>query len=144
MDVDPLGGGFGEGGVPLSWSPDSRWLTYARSIKNRLSAVFVYDVAKGAFTQVTDGLSDARLPAFDASGKYLWFVASTDAGPATDFSMMTYDHPITRSLYAIVLRSDLPSPLAPESDEEKAKGDSAAKSAAMMMRNQPASMVRAC
>ena len=129
VDTEPLGG-FGEGGVPLSWSPDSRWLTYARSIRNRLSAVFVYDVAKGAFTQVTDGLSDARLPAFDAGGKYLWFVASTDAGPASDFSMMTFDHPITRSLYAIVLRNDLPSPLAPESDEEKAKGDSAAKSAA--------------
>ena len=130
VDVDPLGGGFGEGGLPLSWSPDSRWLAYARSIKNRLSAVFVYDMTKGAFTQVTDGLSDARLPAFDANGKYLWFVASTDAGPATDFSMMTYDHPVTRSLYAIVLRNDLPSPLAPESDEEKSKGDSAAKSAA--------------
>jgi tricorn protease len=130
VDTDPLGGGFGEGGLPLSWSPDSRWLSYARSIKNRLSAVFVYDLAKATATQVTDGLSDARTPAFDAGGKYLWFVASTDAGPATDFSMTTYDHPITRSLYAIVLRNDIPSPLAPESDEEKAKGDSAAKSAA--------------
>ena len=128
VDVDPLGPQFGDGGIPSSWSPDSRWLAYARSIKNRLGAVFVYDLQRGAFTQVTDGLSDVRAPAFDAGGKYLYFVASTDAGPASDFSMMTYDHPITRSLYAIVLRNDLPSPLAPESDEEKAKGDSTAKS----------------
>jgi tricorn protease len=121
---------FGDGGTPFAWSPDSRWITYARSIRNRLNAVFVYDVPKGVFTQVTDGLSDARNPAFDAGGKYLYFVASTDAGPASDFSMTTFDHPITRSLYAIVLRKDLPSPLAPESDEEKAKGDSAARSSA--------------
>jgi tricorn protease len=129
VDADPLGPQFSQG-MPFGWSPDSRWITYARSIKNRLNAVFVYDVQKGAFTQVTDGLSDAQNPAFDAGGKYLYFVASTDAGPASDFSMTTFDHPITRSLYAIVLRKDLPSPLAPESDEEKAKGDSAAKSSA--------------
>jgi tricorn protease len=129
VDVDPLGPQFSEG-MPFGWSPDSRWITYARSIKNRLNAVFVYDVQSAVSTQVTDGLSDARNPVFDAGSKYLYFVASTDAGPASDFSMTTFDHPITRSLYAIVLRRDLPSPLAPESDEEKAKGDSAAKSSA--------------
>lgn len=130
VDADPLGPQFGDAGFPVSWSPDSRWLAYARSIKNRLSAVFVYDLPRGAFTQVTDGMSDARNPAFDAGGQYLFFLASTDAGPASDFSMMTYDHPITRSLYAIVLRKDRPSPVAPESDEEKAQGDSAAQSTA--------------
>ncbi|HEU5303947.1 MAG TPA: PDZ domain-containing protein [Gemmatimonadales bacterium] len=130
VDVDPLGPLFDDAGFPVGWSPDSRWLAYARSIKNRLNAVFVYDLGRGVFTQVTDGLSDARTPAFDAGGEYLYFLASTDAGPASDFSMMTYDHPITRSLYAIVLRKDLPSPLAPESDEEKAKADSAAESTA--------------
>ena len=142
VDTEPFGG-FGDGGTALSWSPDSRWITYARSAKNRLSAVFVYDVARGAFTRVTDGMSDARAPSFDAGGKYLWFVASTDAGPATDFSMTTFDHPITRTLYAIVLRNDQPSPLAPESDEEKAKGDSAAKSAAKAAAGDVAGAVKA-
>ena len=31
--------------------------------------------------QVTDGLSDAISPAFDAGGKYLYFLASTNYGP---------------------------------------------------------------
>jgi len=125
VDVNPLGSSFSDG-VPLSWSPDSRWITYPRSIANRLSAVFVYDLKSATATQVTDGMSDAIAPVFDAGGKYLWFVASTDAGPASDFSMTTYDRPVTRSLYAIVLRKDLPSPLAPESDDEKPAADSAA------------------
>ncbi|HMA21801.1 MAG TPA: hypothetical protein VKO87_13415, partial [Gemmatimonadaceae bacterium] len=130
VDTDPQGpqggGGVLTSGMGMSWSPDSKWLAYGRSIRNRLSAVFVYDVAKGVSTQVTDGMSDARFPAFDPNGKYLYFVASTDAGPASDFSMTTFDHPVTRNLYAIVLRKDLPSPMAPESDEEKAKTPGAA------------------
>ncbi|HTR21636.1 MAG TPA: PDZ domain-containing protein [Gemmatimonadales bacterium] len=124
VDTDPFGD---QNAIALSWSPDSKWIAYPRGIANRLGAVFVYDLTKATATRVTDGMSDARSPAFDASGKYLYFLASTDAGPASDFSMMTYDHPVTRSLYAIVLKKDLPSPLAPESDEEKAKSDSAAK-----------------
>ena len=131
VDTDPAGprgaGSVFYGGLGMSWSPDSRWIAYGRTNDNRLSAVFVYDVQKATSTRVTDGMSDAKLPAFDASGKYLFFVASTDAGPATDFSMMTFDHPITSSLYAIVLRKELTSPLAPESDEEKAAAADSAK-----------------
>ncbi len=69
---------------------------------------------------MTDGLSDAASPAFDASGKYLYFTASTDIGPAVfGFDMSSYPHRPTRSVYVCVLRKDLSSPLAPESDEEK-------------------------
>src|SRR5262249_42769540 len=54
------------------------------------------------------------------SGKYLYFTASTNLGPAFSFAeMSTFPHQSTRSVYAVVLRSDLPSPLVPESDEEK-------------------------
>jgi tricorn protease len=120
VDTNP----WGRGSFPLSWSKDSRWITYSRQIDNTMSAVFVWDRATGTAHQVTDGLSDATSPVFDASGKYLWFVASTDAGPSNDFSMTTFDHPVTRNLYAIVLRRDLPSPLVPESDEEAPKSDS--------------------
>jgi tricorn protease len=126
VDVNPWGDA---GAVALSWSRDSKWLTYPRSIGNVLSAVFVWDRTTGTSRQVTDGMSDATSPVFDASGRYLYFVASTDAGPATDFSMTTFDHPVTRSLYAIVLDQDEPSPLAPESDEEKAKADTTAAAA---------------
>ncbi|HJQ22070.1 MAG TPA: PDZ domain-containing protein [Gemmatimonadaceae bacterium] len=135
VDTDPAGPrGAGSVLYPslgMAWSPDSKWIAYGRTLHNRLGAIFAYDVARGASSQLTDGMSDAKLPAFDASGKYLYFVASTDAGPAQDFSMMTYDHPVTASLYAIVLRKDLPSPMAPESDEEKAKADAAGNAAAM-------------
>ena len=37
--------------------------------------------------------------------------------------MSTFPFQTTRDLYAIVLRNDLPSPLAPESDEEKPQSE---------------------
>jgi len=108
-----------------AWSADSRWLTYTKNLPNNLSAVFVFSLETGKATQVTDGMSDARSPDFDHSGKYLYFTASTDLGLTSGRSnMSSIGHPITRAVYLAVLPKDLASPLAPESDEEK---DDAAK-----------------
>ncbi|HEX8091590.1 MAG TPA: PDZ domain-containing protein, partial [Blastocatellia bacterium] len=102
------------------WSPDSRWLTYTKQLDNHLGAVFLYSAGTGKSHQITDGLSDTRFATFDRSGKYLYFTASTDIGPTTGWlDMSSFNHPVTRSVYVVVLRKDLPSPLAPESDEEK-------------------------
>jgi tricorn protease len=102
------------------WSPDSRWITYAKHLPNLLHAIFIYSLESGKTNQITDGLSDARYPAFDKSGKYLYFTASTNIGPSISFADLSgiATQP-TRSVYAVVLRNDIPSPLAPESDEEK-------------------------
>lgn len=102
------------------WSPDSRWVVYTKRLPSNMHAVFAYDLQAKARVQVTDGLSDARFPAFDLSGKYLFFTASTDLGPASSWlDLSGVNRPVTRSVYLAVLRRDLPSPLAPESDEEK-------------------------
>lgn len=114
-----------------TWSPDSRWISYAKQLKSHLRAVFAYSLESGKPTQLTDGMSDAQHIAFDKNGKYLYFTASTDIGPTTGWlDMSSNPHQVTRSVYAVVLRKSDPSPLAPESDEEKvseAKPDEAAK-----------------
>jgi Periplasmic component of the Tol biopolymer transport system len=103
-----------------SWSPDSKWIVYTRQLQNHLCAVFLYSMETGKATQVTDGLSDARYAAFDRNGKYVYFTASTDNGPTTGWlDMSSYPFDTTRSVYAVVLKKSDPSPLSPESDEEK-------------------------
>src|SRR5262249_5248675 len=103
-----------------TWSPDGKWLAYTKLLKNHLHAVFVYDVDKGQKHQITDGMSDARSPAFDANGKYLYFTASTDIGPPIGGGEMSaINRIVSRNAYVVVLSSSEPSPLAPESDEEK-------------------------
>ena len=89
------------------WSPDSRWIAYTRQLDSSLHAVFVY------------GVEDKASVAFDKNGKYLYFFASTDVGHTLAASMGAFKIPVTRSAYVIVLRSDLKSLLAPQSDEEK-------------------------
>ena len=103
------------------WSPDGKWLAYSRVLKNYLNAIFLYSLESGKTHQVTDGMSDARYPEFDRGGKYLYFAASTDIGPAVGSGMSVLNRPVTRSVYVVVLSKSDPSPLAPESDEEKAK-----------------------
>ena len=110
-------------GMAASWSPDSQWLTYKKSLKNYLSAIQLYSLASGKSTQVTDGMSDAQNPVFDKGGKYLYFTASTNSGPAMQPDIESFSRPVTSSVYVMVLSKSEVSPLAPESDDEKKKDD---------------------
>jgi tricorn protease len=106
--------------MTAAWSPDSRWLTYSKQLHNHLHAIDVYSVADNKCTQVTDGMSDTLSPVFDKSGKYLYFMASTNVALSGGWiDMSSIAHPVTSSIYVMVLRKDLASPLAPQSDEEK-------------------------
>ncbi|MBI1739979.1 MAG: PDZ domain-containing protein [Candidatus Koribacter versatilis] len=105
-----------------AWAPDSKWLTYTKQLPNHLRAAFVYSLDQSKSSQISDGLSDAEYASFDKNGKYLYFTASTDVGLAQSWlDMSSLDHPQTRGVYVAVLRKEDPSPLAPESDEEKMK-----------------------
>lgn len=75
------------------WSPDSRWIAYAKHLNSLYKTIAVVNVETGKTQQITDGLADATAPAWDASGKYLWFLASTDFGLKTQWlDMSNYDH----------------------------------------------------
>jgi tricorn protease len=101
------------------WSPDSKWLAYAKRLPNYLGAIFLYSLDSGKSTQVTDGMSDAGRPVFDAEGKYLYFMASTDSGASLQPDIHSIFQPSTQTVYLTVLSKIDPSPFAPESDEEK-------------------------
>ncbi|MEO8337182.1 MAG: PDZ domain-containing protein [bacterium] len=104
-----------------TWSPDSRWIAYTKSLDNHLRAVFVYGIADAKPFQLTDALADAVSPAFDAGGKYLYFLASTDYGPRTGWvEMSQVDRPVRRAVYLAVLSANEPSPLLPEPGDEPA------------------------
>jgi len=102
------------------WSPDSKWIAYTLNTKAYIQTVSAYSLEQDKSYPITDGLSEVSEPTFDAGGKYLHFFGSTDAGPVKQwFDMSNADMRMTSSIYLAVLRKDLPSPLAKESDEEK-------------------------
>ena len=102
-----------------AWSPDSKWITYSKNLSNHLRAIFVYSWADKKSYQVTDGLADSISPTFDAGGKYLYFMASTNYGPSTGWlEMSSLDRPVRRAIYLVVLNASDPSPLLPETGDE--------------------------
>lgn len=105
------------------WSPDSKWVAYSSRLRSLYHAIFVSNAETGETKQVTDGLADAVWPAWDSSGKYLWFLASTDFGLRSQWLDMTsYDHNENFGLYFAVLKKTDASPLLPESDEDRGVG----------------------
>lgn len=106
------------------WSPDSKWIAYVRLLDNQFKALKVYQVETGQTYQLTDGLADVISPVWDESGKYLYFLASTDYALNTGWlDMSSYNMPVNRGLYMIVLSKNEPSPLLPKSDEEMGKDE---------------------
>jgi tricorn protease len=106
--------------IPV-WAPDSKYIAYAKQLPNKFRAIMIYALTENKSWQVTDGFSDAVSPSWDKGGKYLCFLASTDAALNTGWlDLSSVERPQRRSVYLAVLAKDVPSPLLPESDEEKA------------------------
>jgi tricorn protease len=102
-----------------AWSPDSTWVAFASRLNTLYRAIVIANADTGERHQVTDGLADTMFPVWDASGKYLWFFASTDFGLRSQWLDMTsYDREENFALYLAVLKKKDPSPLLPESDED--------------------------
>lgn len=107
-------------GISYSWSPDSRWLAYAVLDHPLVRTLYLYDTQADKSTAVTDGLSEVSDPTFDKNGKYLYVLASTDAGPSLDwFAQSSGGMSRSGAIYAIALSKSAANPFAPESDEEK-------------------------
>jgi len=65
----------------VAWSPDGRWLAYARGLDNRNNAIFLYDTTTRERHQVTSGAFNDFAPVFDTSGNYLLALSSRKFDP---------------------------------------------------------------
>ena len=122
-------GGFSSSASEVAWSPDSRWLVFPRSMPNHLHSLYLYEFDSGKSTQLTDEMADAKMPAFDRSGKYLYFLASNNQGATEAGLDMSSDVYLpTQTIYAMTLSGKTASPVAPEMDDEKTPGEVSSKS----------------
>ena len=118
------------------WAPDSKWLAYTKRLSNEYSAIFIYSLDQKKSFQITDGMADCSSPAWDKSGKYLYFKASIDYGMNVGWlDMSSFDHRINSSIYMAVLSRETASPLAPESDDEAIKTEQVAPPAPQVVKN---------
>lgn len=109
------------------WSPDSKWIAYPKQMESHFKSAFAHNIETGQTLQLTDGLADIISPVWDQTGKYLYFLASTDYGLNSGWlDMSSYDPEVNRSLYCLILSDSTSSPLMIKSDEET-KDDKEAK-----------------
>lgn len=102
-----------------NWSADSKWIAYTKVTETLYKRIYLYSVDEGKSYPLTDGMSDASSPVFDPDGKYICFLASTDAGPVVNwFDQSNIDMVMTSNIYLATLNPEEPSPFARQSDEE--------------------------
>ena len=102
------------------WSHDSNWITYTVITGTSFEQAFVYSLANNKSYPLTDGFSNVSSPVFDPSGKYLYMLASTDAGPVVNwFDQSNQDMEMSNSIYLVTLQKSVESPFTKENDVEK-------------------------
>jgi tricorn protease len=117
--ADVGGSNIERGSLGLCWSPDSKWLAYAKTASNNFRRVMLWSVTTGETRALTDPLADSFAPAWDRNGRNLYFLASTDVALGSGWAntSSTQANP-AYGAYVVVLRKDDPSPFPPKSDEE--------------------------
>ncbi len=75
VDQADRGGSYDAENSSYRFSPDGKWLAYARLEPNWHEAVYLYRIEGGKKTRLSDPQMNAFAPAFDPQGKYLYFLA---------------------------------------------------------------------
>jgi tricorn protease len=114
QDISLFEGGLR--GFSVSWSSDSRWMTYAKTLENSNSAIFIYDNDEKKLHQVTSGFYSDHVPTFDPDDDYLYITTNRSFTPVYSDFDNSWSYPNATQLAAIALRKDVVSPLAPVND----------------------------
>ncbi|WP_410667788.1 S41 family peptidase [Amycolatopsis sp. cmx-4-68] len=94
----------------LAWSPDGRWLAYTFPESPRTSSIKLADTASGRTHRVTEPVVRDARPAFDPSGRYLYFLGQRDLTPELDQVQFDVGFPFGSRPYLITLRAGEESP----------------------------------
>lgn len=103
-------------GFRVTWSPDSRWVAYSRHLPGGGSALAAYDADADRVHALTSGYYNDYNPAFDPSGKYLWFTSNRSFAPVYGDFDNGWTYPNATQLAVMTLQRDSLSPLVPLHD----------------------------
>ncbi len=101
----------------FAWSPDSRWIAYAKPEVEAMTRIYLYSVETKKTHEVTDGWYDSGGPAFSSDGKYLFFVSDRDFNPVYSRTEWNHAYLSMSRIYFVTLAKETKSPFAPKSDE---------------------------
>ena len=101
----------------LTWSPDSRWLSFVQTAANQFLQISVYNVDSGAIQPLTSDRYNSVSPAWSTDGKWLYFLSDRSLKTTVESPWGSrqpephFDRPV--KIYALALGSGLRSPFLP-------------------------------
>ena len=119
--LDPFEGTLRSFGV--SWSPDSRYIAYSRSVSAIASAILLYDTESKKLNQVTSGFYSDFDPAFSTDGKYMFYLTNRTFSPIYSDLDNTFVYPNSTNLAVVTLKKDTESLLGIKNDAFEAKAE---------------------
>ncbi|MGE5521543.1 MAG: S41 family peptidase [Candidatus Dadabacteria bacterium] len=106
-------------GFEPAWSPDSKWITYAKQGANHNNAIYLYSLENKKLQQATSGFYNDGNPVFDVAGKYIYFTTDRSFNPAYSNLDNTWIYPNTTQIAVAALNPSTPALLFPRNDEIK-------------------------
>jgi len=100
-----------------AWSPDSRWMAYARPEVEGMTRLYLYSVETRKTYEVTDAWYNSYSPAFSSDGRYLFFVSDRDFNPVYSRTEFNHAYLAMSRIYLVTLSAAEKSPFEPKSDE---------------------------
>ncbi len=110
-----------------AWSPDSKWIAYAKPEEKKMTTVYLYGLDGRQTIPVTDGWFSSYGPAFSSDGKYLFFVSNRSFRPTYGQTEWNHIYLDMAKIYLVTLARDTHSPFEPKSDEVNIGEEKAAK-----------------
>ncbi|MCA9756582.1 MAG: PDZ domain-containing protein [Candidatus Eisenbacteria bacterium] len=106
------------------FSPDGKWVAYSFLEPNWNWTVQLYEIATGKMTRVTSPEMSSYAPAFDAEGKYLYFLSDREYANTYSQGNRYYSFRDMTKVSLVTLSKETESPFLEKNDEEGAGDDS--------------------
>lgn len=96
-------------GFRLAWSPDSKWVVYTKGQPNLNNALYLYSFDQKKVFKGTSGYYNDNNPAFDHTGKYIFFTTDRSFTPSYSNFDNTWIYPNSTQLAVTTLDAATPS-----------------------------------
>lgn len=103
----------------VSFSADSKWLTYTRTAENENSIIYVFNIEQKKEYAITDKWYSSNSPVFSTDGKYIIFTSARDFHPS--YGQLEWNHIYSKmnGVYLALLDKETPSPFLEKDDAIK-------------------------
>ena len=99
------------------WSPDSKWLVFAKPMREQMTTLYLYSLDSKKTTPLSDGFQHCYGATFSDDGDFLYYIADRAFEPTYSWTEWNTSYQDMAKLYVVMLEEGTKSPFAPKSDE---------------------------